>query len=203
MFIFLLILALLAPAPAMAPAMEKLTRITLLDNTMRPKAPKFEDVKPAQLHSGQRLRLFHNLHRDQLRQVHDAMLKLDQDLFDKIANLALRDHIKSFGNLCGQECQMLTGHHGIEDAYIFPPLHRRGDSPMKKVVERLAAEHLVIHDLIEDLDTAARQAQATPGTAAYTNLKSAFTNLHEAVLSHFGYEETELAEALGVYGVEI
>jgi iron-sulfur cluster repair protein YtfE (RIC family) len=187
-------------------AMDKLNRVTLLDDTKRPKAPKYEGVTLAQRRMGNRLRQFHNMHRAQLLEVHLAMQAIDQDtaeLARKISGLNLRASIQNFGNLCGLECQMLSGHHGIEDAYIFPHLHHNADAAMKKVVERLAAEHLVIHDLLGELDKAARTAGATPDAASYAKLKVAFTDLYTAVLSHFGYEETELEEALGVFGVEV
>jgi iron-sulfur cluster repair protein YtfE (RIC family) len=187
-------------------AMEPLNRITLLDNTKRPKAPKFEGVTPRQRQMGRRLRQFHNMHRQQLAEVASAMLAIDQDvagLVKQIADLDMRSNIKNFGNLCGQECQMLSGHHSIEDAYVFPQLQHRGDDVMKKLVARLAAEHLVIHELIEELGAAAHAAWHSPTPETYTALKQCFTDLNTSVQSHFGYEETELEDALGVLGVEV
>ncbi len=186
--------------------MEKLNRVTLLDNTKRPKAPIYKNVTPVQRQHGRRLQMFHNMHRQQLAEVQSAMQAVDinlENLAQKIATLDLQTHIKTFGNLCGQECQMLSGHHGIEDAYIFPHLHHRADAAMKKVVERLAAEHLVVHDLIEELNFAAQAAWHNPDATTFAKLKRSFTDLNTAVLSHFGYEETELADALGVYDIEV
>ena len=57
--------------------MEKLNRITLLDNSKRPKAPKIENLTPAQRRQGRRLSLYHNMHREQLREVENAMVQID------------------------------------------------------------------------------------------------------------------------------
>jgi iron-sulfur cluster repair protein YtfE (RIC family) len=184
--------------------MEKLNRVTLLDNANRPKAPKIEGLSASQRARGRRLGWFHNLHRAQLGEVHDAMVRLDAEGFrDKVAALQMSANYRKFGNLCGQECQMLTGHHGIEDAYMFPLLHHAGSEGLRKVVERLMAEHLVVHELIEELEAAAQTLAVAPTTENFAKAKAAFSDLEKCVQSHFGYEETELEEALGVIDVGI
>lgn len=183
--------------------MEKLTRITLLDNTKRPKARKIENLSPAQRRQGRRLSLFHNMHREQLREVESAMVQIDEVLLAKISDLDMRHNFKVFGNMCGQECQMLSGHHGIEDQVVFPRLHEAGDAGLKKVVERLMAEHLVVHELIEELEELAIAAIQNPTPENHSNLKHSFAELNTCVQSHFGYEETELEDALGVIDVGI
>ncbi len=183
--------------------MEKLTRITLLDNTKRPKAPKIENLSPAQRRQGRRLSLFHNMHREQLREVESAMVQIDDALLTKISDLDMRHNFKVFGNMCGQECQMLSGHHGIEDQAVFPVLHEAGDAGLKKVVERLMAEHLVVHELIEELEALAMIAIQNPTPKNHTKLRQSFTELNICVQSHFGYEEAELEDALGVIDVGI
>ena len=115
----------------------------------------------------------------------------------------MRHNFKVFGNMCGAECQMLSGHHGIEDQAVFPILHAAGNAGLKKVVERLMAEHLVVHELIEELEGLAHQAIQSPTNKNYTKLKSTFTELNTCVQSHFGYEETELEYALGLIDVGI
>jgi iron-sulfur cluster repair protein YtfE (RIC family) len=183
--------------------MEKLTRITLLDDSNRPKAPRLENLTPPQRRQGQRLSLYHNYHRQQLRQVESAMVQIDDTLLTKISELDMRHNFKVFGNMCGQECQMLSGHHGIEDQAMFPVLHQVGSSGLKKVVERLMAEHLVVHELIEELESLAHHAIQSPTPENYAKLRSTFTELNTSVQSHFGYEETELEDALGVIDLGI
>ena len=184
--------------------MEKLNRVTLLDDTKRPKAPKIAGLSAAQRARGQRLGWFHNYHRAQLGEVRDAMDQLDADgLRDKVAALQMSANFRRFGNLCGQECQMLTGHHSIEDAHMFPLLHHAGSEGLRKVVARLMAEHLVVHELIEELESAAQALADAPTTENFAKAKAAFSDLEKCVRSHFGYEEAELEEALGVIDVGI
>jgi hypothetical protein len=184
--------------------MEKLNRVTLLDNTNRPKAPKIKGLSASQRARGQRLGWFHNYHRAQLAEVRDAMDQLDaKALHEKVATLQMSANFRMFGNLCGQECQMLTGHHGIEDAYMFPLLHAAGSEGLRKVVERLMAEHLVVHELIEELEGAAYVLIEAPTAENFLKVAAAFSDLEKCVQSHFGYEETELEEALGVIDVGI
>ncbi len=183
--------------------MEKLNRITLLDNAKRPKAPKIENLSPAQRRQGRRLSLYHNHHREQLREVEEAMQQIDETLITKISELNMRQNFTAFGNMCGQECMMLTFHHQAEDSAMFPILHDAGSDGLKKVVERLMAEHLVVHDLIEELETRAHEAIREPIQENFTKLKATFSILNECVQSHFSYEETELEDALGVIDVGI
>jgi hypothetical protein len=184
--------------------MEKLNRVTLLDTSNRPKAPKIEGLSAAQRARGQRLGWFHNYHRAQLGAVRGAMEQRDAEgLRDKLAALQMSANYRRFGNLCGQECRMLTGHHGIEDTHMFPLLHHAGSDGLRKVVERLMAEHLVVHELIEELEAAAQALVVAPTAENFATAKTAFSDLEKCVQSHFGYEETELEEALGVIDVGI
>ena len=72
-------------------------------------------------------------------------------LLEAISSLQMTANYRLFGNLCGRECQMLTLHHTIEDHSIFPVL-RQGSDGLKKVVDRLSQEHLIIHQLLEALE---------------------------------------------------
>ena len=184
--------------------MEKLNRVTLLHDTHRPKAPKIEGLSASQRARGRRLGWYHDLHRAQLGEVRGALERLDAEgLRDKLAALQISANYRRFGNLCGQECQMLTGHHGIEDAHVFPLLYHAGSEGLRKVVERLMAEHLVVHELIEELEAAAQALVDAPTTENFAKAKAAFSDLEKCVRSHFGYEEKELEDALGVIDVGI
>jgi iron-sulfur cluster repair protein YtfE (RIC family) len=125
-----------------------------------------------------------------------------EQLLVTISAMQMVANMRQFGNLCGATCDMLTGHHMIEDQYVFPTLEGRNDG-LNKVVARLRAEHLVIHDLLEQLEGAAVALITDPGPANANALRAAFTTLETFVVSHFGYEQTELEEALGYYGIEI
>lgn len=70
---------------------------------------------------------------------------------------------------------------------------------MNAVVARLRDEHLVVHELIERLSHSAEQLVKMPTTESLIDTKAIFEQLLRVIKSHFGYEETELREALGVY----
>ena len=183
---------------------EKLNRITLLDDSRRPKAPKIEGLNAFQRSRGKRLRWFHDHHRAQLAEVSRTLETLDAAaLSEQVSKLDMSANYRMFENLCGQECQMLTGHHTIEDIHMFPQLHDEGSNGVKKVVERLMAEHLVVHELIEELEQRAWACLQNPGTETFTAAKETFQTLNTCVRSHFGYEETELEDALSVIDVGI
>jgi len=184
--------------------MRPLTRVTLLDNTQRPKAPKIDGLTPRQLAQGRRLSLYHNMHRRQMDDVRSAIDQLDApSLREKIASLHMAENFRQFGNLCGAECAMLNFHHNAEEAQMFPMLHEAGSAGLRQVVARLKAEHVVVHELIKELHAAAEMLLEAPSPENFAIAKSAFTDLETCVRSHFGYEETELAEALGVIDVGI
>jgi hemerythrin-like domain-containing protein len=184
--------------------MEKLNRVTLLDDSKRPKAPKIEGLNAFQRSRGQRLKWFHDHHRAQLAEVSRALEALDAAaLSEQVGKLDMSANYRMFGNLCGQECQMLIGHHGIEDAHMFPLLHEEGSVGVKKVVERLMAEHLVVHELIEELEQRAWACLQNPSAETFAEAKETFLVLNTCVRSHFGYEETELEDALSVIDVGI
>ncbi len=182
--------------------------ITLPDDSTRPAAPKIAGATDQHRRNGRRLALVHEMHLRELSRVNRAMGEVfagngsAQTLITSISSMQMIANMRQFGNLCGAACTMLTGHHSIEDQWVFPALHGRTDG-LTKVVERLIAEHLVIHDLIEHLEASARALITDPGTRTAAQLRADFKRLETFVTSHFGYEQTELEEALGYYGVDI
>jgi hypothetical protein len=174
-----------------------------LDDATRPKAPPIPGATAGQRARGRRLALIHGLHREQLDEVRAVMEEIVRaerpasDLPPLVGGLSMLASYRRFGTLCGAECQMLTYHHGGEDAELFPRL--LGHSPgLDLVVRRLMAEHETVHALIERLEAGAAAAVANPGPETFAALREVFEALDRVVRSHFGYEETELEEALGV-----
>ena len=182
--------------------------IILPDASTRPKAPKIAGVTENQRRQGRRLALFHEMHLRELAKVRRAMAAVFEGegtaeaLLVTISSMQMFGNMRQFGNLCGAACEMLTGHHMIEDQYVFPALQGHTEG-LNRVVGRLRAEHLVIHELLLRLEAAARALIAGPGATAARELRAEFGQLERFVISHFGYEQTELEEALGVYGVDI
>ena len=182
--------------------------VILTDDSTRPHAPNIPGVTESQRRQGRRLALFHEMHLRELSKVRRAMAGVfagegtAEDLLVTISTMQMFGNMRQFGNLCGAACEMLTGHHMIEDEYVFPAL-RGKTAGLNKVVERLMAEHLVIHDLLARLEAAARALITEPGAATAKGLRAEFNQLEAFVMSHFGYEQTELEEALGFYEIGI
>jgi hemerythrin-like domain-containing protein len=105
--------------------------------------------------------------------------------------------MRTFGTMCGRECQVLTFHHDAEEHMIFPQLEQQNIQALSRVVDRLKQEHLIVHELITRLETAAQDLVQNPDEHNFARTKATFAQLHTVVISHFGYEETELREALG------
>jgi iron-sulfur cluster repair protein YtfE (RIC family) len=186
-----------------------MSSVTLLDDTTRPKAPKIEGITPDQRRMGKRLAIFHRMHLQQLQEVADALQRVEEGeealarLSGAISEMQMATNYRHFGNLCGQECQILTFHHTAEDQYIFPRLHQSASDGLKKVIARLREEHLVIHQALKELEARAQAAMQKPGAETFAALRGTFLRLDKLVQSHFGYEETELEEALGYFGIDI
>jgi hypothetical protein len=180
--------------------------VILPDDSTRPTAPKIPGVTEAQRRQGRRLALFHEMHLRELAKVRRAMAGVfagegtAEALLITISSMQMFGNMRQFGNLCGAACEMLTGHHMIEDEYVFPALHGHTEG-LNRVVERLQAEHLVIHELLVRLEAAARALIADPGAKTARELRTEFARLEGFVISHFGYEQTELEEALGFHNI--
>lgn len=180
--------------------------ITLLDDATRPKAPKIPNVTPEQRRHGRQLAMIHRLHLAQLEEVRLAMEMADQGaagpeaVRDAVASLDMATNYHRFGTLCGRECWALTYHHTSEDQQVFPIVRQAGDG-IARVVDRLIAEHQIVHQLLVKLAEGATAVLDAPSRENFVALRDTFETLERVVRSHFGYEETELEEAIGVTNV--
>ena len=180
----------------------------VLDETTRPKAPKINGITDAQRRQGQQLAMIHRMHLQQIEQVEAIMAQIEagntkaHQVAEAVAGLEMIRNYRLFGNLCGQECQLLTFHHTAEDRQIFPAL-MQGSEGLRRVVERLMYEHTIIHALLEELETRAVALLQSPEQDNFTALSETFRQLAATVRSHFGYEETELEEAIGYHGIRV
>jgi hypothetical protein len=165
-----------------------------------------DGVTAAQRARGRHLALIHDMYLQELAHVRRTMELVEaeqrppQALADAVDAMPMLDGVRRFGTLCGRQCHMLLIHHAIEEQSIFPALDR-ADSGLGPVIARLRAEHAVIHALLERLAEAASIAARAPGPDGLAAVKAAFEALDPAIRSHFRYEQTELEEALGYWGV--
>lgn len=183
-----------------------------LNEAARPAAPRIEGATEAHRRQGGRLALIHAMYLREMAQTRQLVDQIEaaetaaaardgaRALAARLDEMPMLRNLRLFGALCGQHCAHVMAHHDIEEAHMFPHLDRAAGAGFAPVLAKLRAEHEVIHARLEALALAVQEMMQAPGAAAYGPLKAAFEALYTDMQSHFGYEETELREALGVYG---
>lgn len=182
--------------------------INFLDDATRPRAPKLDNVTPVQRRPGTHLKMIH----DHLRQNVATLRKVveaagagemsPQEVEDKIESLDLLANYRQFGNLCGQHCQIVHAHHSIEDAHIFPALSAKGEA-WKKVTDRLMEEHKIVHGLLLRLVDALNALAQNPSQENFETAREINEMLARVLLSHLGYEEEAIGDALGYFDIGV
>ena len=180
--------------------------IQFLDDATRPKAPKLKGVTEEQRAPGLHLKAIHDHLRDNMTTIGTLIERASagtitpEEVAEQTADLAIIDNYRRFGNLCGRYCQVVHTHHSIEDQHLFPALRAQGEA-FAKVADRLQAEHVVVHELllrqIDTLNALVRE----PSTSRFEDAREVYEALGRVLLSHLGYEEDEIGDALGYFGI--
>lgn len=174
----------------------------------RPEAPPLT-LTPLQELDGRGLAAIHRWHTREVTAIARLMDEIAAGLADParlapaVRGMPMAQNLRLFGTACGHECRALSVHHQIEDRSLFPALSHYADAGLQAVLDRLAAEHLVIHDLIEALADAADRLAEAASAEAFPDCAAAFARLEAAVRSHFGYEEAQIGPALGFHGIRV
>jgi hypothetical protein len=113
--------------------------------------------------------------------------------------MSLRQNNWTLGAYCQSYCGFVNGHHSLEDASVFPHL-RRAEPAAAPVLDRLSAEHLVIHRLLDDVDRTLVLLVQDAGASALDAVESSLQTLGDRLLSHLAYEERELRGPLARHG---
>jgi alkanesulfonate monooxygenase SsuD/methylene tetrahydromethanopterin reductase-like flavin-dependent oxidoreductase (luciferase family) len=172
------------------------------DESTRPTGPARDPDRqytPGEQSRGQHLVDVHDHLRAELAQLRDLMEQVLSGVLDAgrarshINTMTMRQNNWTLGTYCESYCRLVTTHHTIEDYSMLPGLSR-ADPRLKPVTDRLAEEHLVIHDVIERMDRALVGFVADPANSA--ELRDAVDQLTDTLLSHLSYEERELVEPL-------
>jgi alkanesulfonate monooxygenase SsuD/methylene tetrahydromethanopterin reductase-like flavin-dependent oxidoreductase (luciferase family) len=124
-----------------------------------------------------------------------------------INTMTMRQNNWTLGAYCESYCRIVTGHHSLEDHSVFTHL-RRSEPDLGAVLDRLQEEHVVIHDVLDQVDDALVGLVGAPAygtdehgaTAALDELQRAIDLLTDTLLSHLSYEERELIEPLARHG---
>ncbi|WP_417742416.1 hemerythrin domain-containing protein [Salipiger sp.] len=191
------------------PGMTDLSTLPLddldLDESARPKAPKVPAATDRHRRQGRQLAAIHRHYLMEMAQIGAVLARIEagdappKDLKQIVLSLDMAENFRAFGNLCGHECRMLKIHHDIEGADMFPRIDAAGGGMFREVVAKLLSEHEVVHELIIRLGRAAEALVEDPSEAKFAHAAATYRKLEEIVRSHFGYEETELVEAIGYY----
>ncbi|MHC2086505.1 hemerythrin domain-containing protein [Methylobacterium sp. CM6244] len=177
--------------------------IPFLDDATRPRAPAIPGVTPAQRAQGRRLGLYHCHHLEELAAVRYALSRLlagagnVEAVSHRMASLSMIENYRTFGNLCGRQCHLLQMHHDIEEGSLYP--HLRQNVGLRPVLDRLGAEHRTVHALLERIRETSNAIASDPTRESILALNEIYEVFERIVVSHFGYEERELEEAIGFY----
>jgi len=185
---------------------ERLTQETGWDESTRPTGPAPDPDRTYTAHeraAGQHLVDVHDHLRAELRQLRDLIEQVAAGATEAdsarshIHTMTIRQNNWTVGAYCESYCRVLTTHHTLEDASMFPYL-RTADPALAPVIDRLAEEHRAIHEILERVDRALVAFVAGPDGAK--GLTAAVDLLADALLSHLSYEERELVEPLSRLG---
>jgi len=152
---------------------------------------------------GQHLIDVHDHLRGELDQIRDVLQQVRQGALGAgearsvINEMTMRQNDWTLGAYCATYCRIVTQHHSLEDAQIFPHL-RQADAGLVPVIDRLEAEHGVIHEVLEGVDRALVDFVGTPED--FTGLQRALDLLTNTLLSHLSYEEAQIVEPLTRFG---
>jgi hemerythrin-like domain-containing protein len=180
--------------------------IEFLDDATRPAPIRIPNLTPAQRAPGEHLKEVHEHLRDNMRTLAVLIERAASgkasaaEVTAEASNLAMVANYRRFGNLCGQHCQIVHMHHGIEDEAIFPAIAAQGDG-LRAIADRLRAEHVVVHELLVRLISTLGALAEAPGQDRFDDAVTIYRALERVLLSHLGYEEEAIGDALGAFGI--
>ena len=96
---------------------------------------------------------------------------------------------------CLHYCRIVHSHHHTESVMLFPAL-RRANPALNPVVDKLEAEHARVSDLLDGVETAARELGDAADPAARNRLIQALQQLSADLLAHLKYEEDHISDTL-------
>jgi hemerythrin-like domain-containing protein len=168
----------------------------------RPSGPDVTYTRRGRL-VGKHLVDVHDMLRTELSQLRDILGQVREGAItagaarSELNEMALRQNDWTLGAFCSRYCGAVAQHHGLEDDAVFPHLART-DPSLGPVIDRLADEHLVIHDAIQAIDRALVEHINHPED--YEPIQAAIDFLTDALLSHLSYEEHQIVEPLARLG---
>lgn len=99
---------------------------------------------------------------------------------------------------CLQYCRFVHGHHGAEDAALFPGV-RRADPSLNPIVDQLEADHRAVSDLLDEVEAASLGLGSLADIGERQRLVHALHQLSARLLEHLDFEEESLAPVLATW----
>ena len=98
---------------------------------------------------------------------------------------------------CLGYCTFVHGHHGLEDAVVFPAVRAADPAGMTEVTARLEADHRVVSSLLDEVEAAGLGLDVDgDDTEPRARLADSLEVLAEHLLAHLAFEEEALAPVL-------
>lgn len=180
--------------------------MSVFDPETRPQAPKLAGLTPQQKLPGRHLRMIHDHQRQNMEQLRDIVIAARAGALPEggaeaaLVSTGWLRNLRSFGALCGAHCQIVHMHHSIEDAHVFPRLSEKAVA-FRAVIARLFAEHEAVHHLLVQLIDELNALNAAPSPERFETAVGTYAKLETFLLSHLGYEEDSIGDALGYFGI--
>jgi iron-sulfur cluster repair protein YtfE (RIC family) len=114
----------------------------------------------------------------------------------EVEQLQVRGPLFQMRVSCLRYCQFVHGHHGLEDAMLFPAI-RRVAPELVSDVDRLESDHRTVSDLLDRVEKETYLVGDGPDSTARQALCDALTDLAAVLLEHLAREEAVLAPVLG------
>jgi hemerythrin-like domain-containing protein len=180
--------------------------IQFLDDATRPAPIRIPNLTPAQRAPGEHLKEVHDHLRDNMKTLAVLIERAAKGQVSaetaaaEASGLVMVANFRRFGNLCGQHCQIVHVHHSIEDEAVFPAIAAQGEA-FRAIADRLRAEHVVVHELLLRLIDALGTLASRPSPAHFDDTVAIYRALERVLLSHLGYEEDAIGDALGYFRI--
>ena len=174
-----------------------------LNERARPDVVTGMPLSEQQRGPGEHLRQVHDMYRAELEVVTElvALMRSGEatldDLRGTIHGMAVRTNIEQFGAICLRYCAMVTQHHQLEDRAIFPAVRAESEA-YAALIDQLEHEHGMIHVQLRRVDEAI--VAVDTDRSQLSRALDELDTLDRILRSHFAYEETQLAEPLGLVG---
>jgi len=99
---------------------------------------------------------------------------------------------------CLQYCRFVHGHHGAEDAGLFPRV-RRADPSLNPIVDRLEKDHREVSELLDVVEASSGALASLADAVERRRLVQALNQLSDQLLAHLAFEEESLAGVLATW----